>query len=81
MATLKKSPKQESFNELCRFAEEYGLSVELDKPFVEFENIILNVVRKSDEKIVEQVILEDITSLDRKSAHILNDLSRKHNIC
>lgn len=77
MTTIKKSPKQESFNELCRFAEEFGLSVELDKPFVEFENIILNVIRKSDEKIVEQVILDDITSLDKKAAHILNQLSTK----
>ena len=71
---ITRGKKQESFNELCNFADEFGLRVELDKPFNQFDNLILNVVRKEDGKLIEQVIMEDITVIDQNSAKLLNEL-------
>lgn len=69
-----RSPKVESFVELCKFADEYGLSVEIDKPFQQFDNLIINVVRKSDKKLIEQEIMTDISNIGTSSAKILKIL-------
>lgn len=69
-----RSPKQESFNELCKFADEYGFKVEIEKPFKEMDNLFLNIIKDNE---IEQIILKDITHLNKQSAILLNHLSQK----
>lgn len=64
------------FNELCKFADEYGYIIEIDKPFKEFENLILKVT-EVDGEVIHKVTLDNIFSLNENSADILNSLSRK----
>lgn len=64
----------ESYQELFRFAEEYGLSIVLDKPFKEMPQLILKV--RYRDKDLEQVVLDDIAELGEKSAELLNSLSQ-----
>lgn len=64
------------FSELCKFADAYDLVIELDKPFVEFPNMVMKVIRKSDEEEVKRIFLDDITSVDDEAAKLLNSLSK-----
>lgn len=64
------------FNELCKFANEYGYIIELDKPFKEFEKLILRVVDNDGEEVHKKII-DDIYSINECAADILNSLSRK----
>lgn len=64
------------FSELCRFADEYDLVVELDKPFVEFPNILLKVIEKSTGDEIKRITLDDISTLNEEAAKLLNDLSK-----
>lgn len=78
----KKPPQPEEiftpFSELCRYADEFDLVVELDKPFKEFDEIMLKVLDEEGE-IVKRITLNDIASLDKEAAKILNELSKcKH---
>lgn len=61
------------FSELCNFAEQEKMHVEIEKPFTEFPNLFLKLM-KGDE-VIEKITLEDISSLDKESAKILNKLS------
>jgi len=75
-----KEEKQELFTpfaELCKFADAYDLVIELDKPFVEFPNMVMKVVRKSDGDEVKRIFLDDITTVDDEAAKLLNSLSKK----
>lgn len=64
------------FSELCHFAEQYDLIVELDKPFKEFPNILLKVIEKESGDEVKRITLDDIGSLNDQAAKLLNDLSK-----
>jgi hypothetical protein len=66
------------FNELCRFADEYHLNVEIDKPFPEMNKMFLKI-KDSEGEEVSKVVLDDIVDLNSKSASILNDLSKAKN--
>lgn len=68
------------FSELCKFADAYDLVIELDKPFVEFPNMVMKVVRKSDKEEVKRIFLDDITSVDEQAAKLLNTLSKNDQI-
>jgi hypothetical protein len=68
--------KLTAFSELCRFASSVGYSVELDKPFVEFEKLILRVYDSEGEELYK-VILNDISEADEQAGNILNFLSKK----
>jgi hypothetical protein len=63
------------YEELCRFAESCDLSVEIDKPFSEFENLFLKVTDKDKEEI-GKVAIDNITYIQNASAKLLNDLSK-----
>jgi hypothetical protein len=64
------------YNELWKFCEEYSLLIELDKPFPEFDNIILRVV-DPDGEILKKIILDNITELQPQSGKVLNDLAKE----
>jgi hypothetical protein len=64
------------FNELCRFADKYDYKILIDKPFAEFDELLLEIRDKEDER-VERVTLKDITEINKKSARLLNKLSKK----
>lgn len=74
-----KKPKVEEvftpFSELCHYAEEFGMTVELDKPFEEFDQLLL-VIRDTDGNTVHSVTLEDIADLNQESAKLLNEESK-----
>ena len=65
------------FTELCKFAEEYELVVEIEKPFVEFENLYLKVVNKKTGEDIKRIMLNDIYSLNEEAAAVLNLLAQK----
>lgn len=69
-----KKEKHTAFTELCRYADEYHLIVELEKPFEEFDQIFLKLI-DADGNQVNSIILSDISVLDKESAALLNELS------
>ena len=64
-----------AFSELCRFADEYGYVVELEKPFVEFEQLFLKVLDE-DGNEVKKITLKDISSVNKVAGKVLNELSK-----
>lgn len=75
----KEPPKREEiftpFSELCRYADEYHMIVELEKPFSEFDEIFLRVLDEEDNEIYK-ITLGDIASLDEEAGKVLNELSK-----
>jgi len=65
------------FSELCRFADAKKYIVELDKPFTEFDNLIIKVINKKDGRVIEEISIDDIDSINIEAAKILNKLSKK----
>ena len=67
-----------SFTELCHYAEEYHLVVELEKPFQEMEGMILKLIDE-DGETKHRATLDNIGVLNEQSASLLNELSKtKH---
>lgn len=64
------------FNELMRYADEFSLHVEIEKPFKEFDQLFLKVV-DSEGNEIKRVVLQDITNIDKESSKLLNELSKK----
>lgn len=64
------------FSELCKFADAYGYSVELEKPFVEMKQMFL-LVKDQDGNEIKKIILDDIATVNDEAASALNDLSQK----
>ena len=73
--------KQENytpFAELCRYADQYHLVVEIEKPFQQFDQLFLKLI-DADGKEVHRIMLTDISVLNKESASLLNELSKtKH---
>lgn len=65
------------YAELCKFADEYDLVVELDKPFKEFPNLLLKVIERSTGDEIKRIVLDDISSVNDEAAKVLNDLTKK----
>jgi hypothetical protein len=66
------------FTELCHYADEYHLVVEIEKPFPEFDQLFLKLV-DADEEVVHRVTLENISYINDEAATLLNELSKtKH---
>ncbi len=63
------------YTELCKFADEYELRLEIEKPFVEMENLFLKVIDRDTGEEVKRVMLNDISSLNDEAATVLNELS------
>lgn len=63
-----------SYQELCKFAEKYELTIELEKPFTEFPNLFLRVL--DEELELAKMTLANILELDKSAAKILNMLSQ-----
>ena len=65
------------FTELCKFADYYGFIVEIEKPFVEMDQLFLKVL-DSEGTEVYRVTLDDITSVNTEAASVLNDLAKEN---
>lgn len=63
------------YNELCHFADEFKLHVEIDKPFAEMDQMFLKITDKN-KKEIKKVTLDSMTDLDTQSASILNELGK-----
>jgi hypothetical protein len=67
-----------SFTELCHYADEFHLVVELEKPFEEFDQLFLKII-DSDGEETYRVTIEDIVDLNDEAADLLNEISKtKH---
>jgi hypothetical protein len=64
------------YHELCKFADEFRLHVELDKPFIEFKQMRLNIY--DGDELVKSVTLEGLDQLDSLAATVLNDLGKDY---
>jgi hypothetical protein len=73
MAT-KKEEDNTPFAELCHFADEHKLTVELEKPFEQMENLFL-LVKKSGE-VVQKITINDIEALNKEAAKALKKLEK-----
>lgn len=67
--------KSNPYQELLAFTDEYGFTVELDKPFSALPQLILRVLDKESNELAK-MILEDIAGINKGAAKILNDLSK-----
>ncbi len=65
------------YNELCKFVKEYKLHIELDKPFIEMDQMMLAITDK-DKNIIKKITVDDLESLDIASGKILNELGKKY---
>lgn len=63
------------FTELCRFTDEYGYTVEIEKPFVEFDEIFLKVL-DSEGNEMKKTTLPDIYTIEKEAGKMLNSLSK-----
>lgn len=64
------------YNELCHFADQYKLWIEIDKPFNEFDEMYLKVVDKEN-NVIKKILLDSIETLDLESSKMLNELGKE----
>jgi hypothetical protein len=64
-----------SSNELNKFCKEFGLRMELEKPFIELDGFIIKVI-DSNGDVIKEANVENIKDYEKVSGIILNKLSQ-----
>ncbi len=71
-----KTDKLTSMEELWKFCSEYELWLELEKPFKEFDELILQVVDPIEKEVIQKQTVKNILKIEKDAARLLNSLSK-----
>ena len=65
-----------SSDELDKFCTEFNLKIELEKPFINLDGFIINIIE--NEKVIKSGTVEDIKDYEKVAGTILNKLSQSY---